>query len=298
MIPASISQSAITRPSTSLAALATLACLSLLSPSLAGDSVEIKAELKTEEVSEEGEGTSRRVDFSGSLEDYPEGAIVNVLIQLKGNKQFISRYETLVDKDSTIKGQTNPMTKDFLPGIYEVQFWLNVQVQNGEIKRWFNTNRGWTGDHSELLKLVELKIGSEEERAKATEEVLKKLKDYFDQSKKVFSALEARLLSGKTADAEWKTQSRSIVEDLKRGFHDFDNWQISYVAVPFEGIRYKIQQIFTNSSKIYSDYGRGVRKEVLDQRLRIASQAVRFLNDTFSAEKPVDVPLPKEAGGD
>lgn len=270
-----------------------LAFLSSKSPAFAGDSMDLQATLRTEERTP-GRKT-RVIDFSGRVEDFPQGATVSIDFILSGNTQFISRYTSIVDKDSSIKGQTGTMTKDFLPGVYEFRFWLHVGAQNKEIKQWFNLNRGWTSTHSELLKIVEINVGDADGHLSAKQDSMTRMKGFFESGKKVFGLLDKRIASGKVADAEWlEGEKLSILNDLREGYDGFDTWQTNYVALPFEGIRYKIQQVFLDTSSLLTDYSNGADLEILGQRIRFISSAIRFLTDTFSADKPVEVPLPKD----
>lgn len=247
----------------------------------------------------------KALKFRGKLADYPDGTQIDIRFKIRENRQHIAWYKTVVGKEA-IKGQQVYRKKNFLPAVYNVEFWFQMQTQTPGMRNWFRTNRGWTSNYRELLATVEVKVGDDAARAKTLDECYKKVAKMFGPLQDFGKAMKAHLdkVQGLSeaeqtrAHQEWMAGERdkwyARLGDLQTEEY---RWAKKVVALPAEEGRLQMKTAVSQALTLLAVYKD--RRPTVGASYKHLETSLRQLDDLLSAEKEVDIGRSKpEKGSD
>lgn len=246
----------------------------------------------------------KALTFEGKLNGYPNGTQIDIRFKIRENRQHIAWYKTRVTKDA-IKGEQfyRPNKAGFMPAVYSVEFWFQMQTQTPGMRNWFRTNRGWTANYRELLDTVTIKLGDEEARAAALDTCYKKVAKMFAPAKDFGKAMRAHLdkiqkmseAEKNQAYQEWMSKSDGLWRERLGALQTEEYyWAKKYVALPAEEGRLQMKTIVSQALSLLGVYKD--RRPTVEASYKHLETSLRQLDDLLSADKEVDIGRSKSGG--
>jgi hypothetical protein len=269
-----------------------LSCLAFVPAEAIDEDPILTAILSVKKKDENDKVLERQLTFTGKLAGFPVGTRIDIRFRLQGNRQHIAWYRALVDNDESIKGNSSLFRKAFAPGVYEVQFWLKIATQSGDLRKWFTVNRGWGRNHQELLENVAITLGDESDHKAFVGKCMDDLRAYLTKLDTVYKALAPRINNTIPVDDAWKKESVIHADSLSKVQQHFYRWERAHIAMPLEKYRKTINSIQVKNYKMLKAYNAGSTR--LGQKLKFTEGEIRFLKDALSPAAPLEVPGDKK----